>query len=127
MQRLIPLILIFMLGGTTYALGDDNLLQTANQIYHLSEEMVFHGSEGHAHEIIDNGEKMIIEIDRLTRDMKNMKLLHRKKLQEEIRATRKITESAIKFGKQGNLLAALASAKSASFQAKKVRQALRLL
>jgi hypothetical protein len=122
MQRLIPLILIFMLGGTTYALGDDNLLQTANQIYHLSEEMVFHGSEGHAHEIIDNGEKMIIEIDRLSRDMKKM---GSPQLQKSLMATRKITESAIKFGKQGNLLAALASAKSASFQAKKVRQALR--
>ncbi len=122
MQRLLSLILIFILGGASHALGDDHLLQTANQIYHLSEEMVFHGSEGHIHEIVDHGEKMIIEIDKLSRDIKKMR---KPQLQKSLMATRKTTEEAIKLGRQGNLSAALASAKSASFHAKKVRQVLR--
>lgn len=122
MQRLLSLILIFILSGATHALGGDNLLQTANQIVRLSEEMVFHGSEGHVHEIVDYGEKIISKIDILSRDIKKLK---QPQLQKSLMATRKTTEEAIKLGRQGNLLASLASAKSASFHAKKVRQALR--
>jgi regulator of replication initiation timing len=125
MQRLGNLTLLLILICAAQAEGFDNLSQTANQIFHLSEEMVFHGSEGHVHELVDYGEKMIIEIDKLTRDLKNLKHANQKALQKSIKATRDKTASAIRLGKQGNLVASLASAKSALFHAKKVRQELR--
>ncbi|MBI3358077.1 MAG: hypothetical protein HY201_01270 [Nitrospirae bacterium] len=125
MQRFGSLILLFVLAGSAQAEGFDHLLQTANQIVRLSEEMVYHGSEGHLHEIIDNGAKMIKAIDRLAGDLKSLKLPHQKALQNSIRATRDKTEAAIRLGKRGDLSASLASAKSASFHAKKVREALR--
>jgi predicted translin family RNA/ssDNA-binding protein len=106
-------------------MGGDNLLQTTNQIVHLSEEMVFHGSEGHLHEIVDYGEKIIIEINQITRALKNSKRPNQKELQKTVRETRDKTASAIRAGRQGNLSASLSFAKSASFQAKKIRQALR--
>jgi hypothetical protein len=105
--------------------GSDPLLQTANQIVHLSEEMVSHGAEGHLHEIVDYGEKMINEIDRLTHDLRGVKRSNKKELQKGIRTMRDKTERAIRLGKQGNLSASVASAKSASYHAKKVRQGLR--
>ncbi len=118
MQRL-SLILLFILYGATSAIGSNHLFQGANQMVRLSEEMVFHGSEGHLHEIADYGEKMIIEIDKIAPALKN-----KKELQKSIKTMRDKTESAIKLGKQGNP-ASLTSAKAALFHAKKLRQALR--
>ena len=125
MQRLISLILFFILTGFAQAEASNHLLQTANQIVRLSEEMVFHGSEGHLHEIIDYGQKAITEIDGLTRDLKSLKRPNQKELQKSLKATRNKTEAAVRRGKQGSLSASLAFARSALFHAKIVRQALR--
>ena len=124
MQRLGYLIFILMLINFEYAGGTDTLLQTANQIVRLSEEMVSHGAEGHLHEIVDYGEKAINEIDRLTHDLRGVKRSHKKELQKGIRAMRDKTEQAIRLGKQGNLSASVGFAKSALYHAKKVRQGL---
>jgi hypothetical protein len=125
MQRLVSLILLFILTCWGTVLGSENLSHRANQIVLLSEEMITHGGEGHMHEIITFGEKMIEELEGLTEGLRRSKISDQKKLEKQIRETRKRAEEAIGFAKHGDLPFALKSAKSASFQAKRLREALR--
>ena len=125
MQRLILFILPFILAERSLALGNDDLLQKVNQVYLLSEEMITHGGEGHTHEIITFGEKMIHEMDGLSDLLHSTKIPNRKKVRALMKEARRRAEEAVLLAKNGMLQMALKSAKSASFHAKKLREELR--
>ncbi|MEK7286153.1 MAG: hypothetical protein AAB035_02510 [Nitrospirota bacterium] len=124
MQR-VAFVLFLILIPIAMAHGNDDPLQTANIVYRLSEEMILHGSEGHAHEIITFGEKMIEELDHLPNLLHQRKIGNQKKVLKQIKEIRKRAEEAVFFSKKRSLQPALKSARLASFHAKKLRDDLR--
>lgn len=135
MQRrlLITLLFVLFLARPTLA-GEEplsSILQLSNEIYRLSQEMVAHGSEGHTHEIVHQGQEMIRRTETLIKEIQSSPLptLKEKKnaLLDSLRATLKQTQEAVRLGEQGKAGPALDASRKASFRAKQSRQQLQSL
>ncbi len=113
-----------------YAAEDpiDPIRQLANQVYRSSQDMVMHGSDGHTHEIVLYGKKMVERTEILLEQVEaaNPATLKQGKegLIDSIKETLEKAKEAVKLGEQGNGQMALIAARKASFRAKQTRQRL---
>ncbi len=129
-SRLFILILFVSLLIRLPVLAEEDALesvrQLSNEIYRLSEEMVTHGSEGHAHEIVSNGQEMIQRTEALIKAVESSPAPavkeKKKALLASLKATLKQAKEAVRLGEQEKTAPALDAARKASFRAKQVRQ-----
>lgn len=103
----------------------------ANQVYLSAQDMVVHGDEGHIHEIIEYGLRMIALSEELlatleTADPKMFKG-NKKKMIASVQGTLDMAKKAVAFSEENNKRLALAAARKASFRAKQTRQSLQMI
>lgn len=137
MQKPFPLIIlsIALLFFSVPAGNADDPLQEArqlsNEIYRLSQDMVFHGSEGHADEIVSYGKKMVERAEKLMKEIDARPPMKTKDEKEKMKASiQKILQKgneAVQLAEQNKNADAVAAARKASFQAKRLRQQLQAL
>jgi len=105
--------------------------QLANQIYISAQDMVSHGEEGHAHEIVSYGEKMIERGEILLKAVaasKYPQLAEKKaRLIESVQSMLEKTKKAVVLGHEHELEPAMRAARKALFQAKQTRQRLQMI
>jgi predicted translin family RNA/ssDNA-binding protein len=109
--------------------ADDSLRalrQLSNEIYRYSQDMIFHGSEGHADEIVSYGKKMIERAEKLMKEVDAHPPMKTKKEKEKMIASLKgivqKANEAVTLAEQRKTDAAIAASRKASFQAKQLRQ-----
>ncbi|MFY9270958.1 MAG: hypothetical protein WAO55_14540 [Candidatus Manganitrophaceae bacterium] len=107
------------------------LHQLADEVYRLSQEMITHGSEGHADEIVGYGRDLIQRIEPLIQQVEShpsSKLKQKKKtIVASLKATLQAAEKAVDLGEQKKIGPALDAARKTSFRAKLSRQQLRAI
>ncbi|MFQ5580231.1 MAG: hypothetical protein ACE5FZ_06430 [Nitrospiria bacterium] len=130
-KRLAPLILLFFIILWTppvFAAEDAlrSIRKQANEIYRIAQDMVKHGSDGHTHEIVLYGKKILKRAPALLESVKSndSQKIKNKKMVGLIEEMIERTEAAVRFGEKRKQRSALASAEKASFRAKKIRQRL---
>lgn len=105
--------------------------QLSNEIYRFSQDMIFHGSEGHADEIVNYGKKMIERAEKLMKEVEARSPAKTKVEKEKMKASLKNIlqkgNEAVQLAEQSKTAAAVAAARKASFQAKQLRQQLQAL
>jgi len=105
-----------------------SIRQLANQIYISAQDMVSHGEEGHAHEIVSYGKKMIergeMLLDAVSKSDTSQLREKKAGLSENIQAMLKKTKEAVALGEAHETAAAMIAARKALFQAKQARQKL---
>ncbi len=105
-----------------------SIRQLSNEIYRLSQEMITHGSEGHAHEIVSYGQEMIRRTETLIHEVASSASSTLKENKEAILASLKETldqaKEAVRLGEAKKTGPALNAARKASFRAKQSRQQL---
>ncbi|MBI3804004.1 MAG: hypothetical protein HY282_09620 [Nitrospirae bacterium] len=108
-----------------------SIRQLSNEVYRLSQEMIFHGSEGHAHEIVSHGQEMIQRTEALIKEVESNPApeikKRRGKLLTALKATLKETKEAVRLGEQEKTGPAVEAARKASFRAKQIRQQIQTL
>ncbi len=129
---ILSIFLIFSLAPAGSA--DDplrELRQLSNEIYRYSQDMIFHGSEGHADEIVRYGKKMIERAEKLTKEVDARPPSKTKEGREKMKRTLKNIlqkgNEAVRLAAQSHTADAVAAARKASFQAKQLRQQLQTL
>ena len=97
-----------------------------NQVYRSSQDMVFHGGEGHTHEIVLYGKKVVKRAKTLVKAIESAdpaRLKNKKvKIITSLKATIQHAEKAITLGREQKHSVALDAAIKTAFHAKKVRQ-----
>jgi predicted translin family RNA/ssDNA-binding protein len=134
-KRCLFIIISIFLFSSTSARSADNSLrafrQLSNEIYRYSQDMVFHGSEGHADEIVSYGKKMIERAEKLMRqvdaDPPTKTKNEKEKMMALIKNIVKKANEAVELAEQRKTDAAIAASRKASFQAKQLRQQLQTL
>ena len=133
-RLIILFIFYFFLLSLPAQAGEDplkSIRQLANRIYITSEDMVFHGAEGHADEIVGYGKKMIERAEVLLGEVETSEApqLEKKKgkLIATIKAMLKKAKEAVSLGEQNKVRAAMTAARKASFRAKQTRQRLQMI
>jgi hypothetical protein len=89
--------------------------------------MVFHGSEGHADEIVSYGEKVIERADKMMKEIDAdppQKTKKKAKWIASLKNIRQKADEAIALARQNQTGAAVAASRKVSFQAKQLRQQL---
>jgi predicted translin family RNA/ssDNA-binding protein len=137
MQKRAVLVLIsvyFVLSSVPAGGADDPLRafrQLSNEIYRYAQDMIFHGSEGHADEIVSYGKKMIERAEKLMREVEAHPPLKAKSEKVKMIASLKNilqkANEAVELAEQNKTAAAVAASRKASFQAKQLRQQLQSL
>lgn len=129
------IISIFLLFSPSPARGADDsiraLRQLSKEIDRYSQDMIFHGSEGHADEIVSYGKKLIERAEKLIKEIDARPPMKTKEENEKmIAALKRIvqkTNEAVTLANEGKTDAAIAASRKASFQAKQLRQQLQAL
>jgi hypothetical protein len=105
--------------------------QLSNEIYRLSQEMITHGSEGHAHEIVSYGQEMVRRTEALIGEVgsnPSPKLKEKKKpILASLKETLNQAKKAVRLGEEEKTGPAIDAARKASFQAKQLRQQIQSL
>ena len=136
MQKVIPLFLIIIslsLTSVPARSADDplrGLRQLSNDIYRLSQDMVFHGSEGHAEEIVTYGEKVIERADKMMKEIDAhppQKAKEKGEWLTSLKSIRQKATEAVALARQSKTDAAVSASRKASFQAKQLRQQLQAM
>lgn len=133
--RLFILCIFFSLFLSTTTYADTPSIKSirllANQTYRSAQDMVVHGSEGHLHEIVLYGGKLLEHAEALLKavELADETLLDNQKseITASIRETIEKGTEAVELGKKDTRGAALAAAKKASFHAKRTRQRIQSL
>jgi len=130
----IRILFAFLLIPLPVLAGEDPLRairQLSNEIYRLSQEMIAHGSEGHAHEIVSYGQEMIRRTEALIQEVESSpspKLKEKKKpILASLIETLNQAKRAVQLGEEEKNGPALDAARKASFRAKQSRQQLHAL
>lgn len=127
------MLILFSLFLSTVAYADTlkTIHLLANQVYRSAQDMVVHGSEGHMHEIVLYGEKLLERAEILLKAVESadQALLNNQKseITTSIRETIEKGKEAVALGKKDTRGAALAAAKKTSFHAKRTRQRIQSL
>jgi hypothetical protein len=130
MQKLTLSLLLVLFSFSNVAQGSDDpfrpLQQLSNEIYRLAQDMVHHGSEGHTHEIVQYGRKMIERSEKMIEQIESTDSPKIQSEKEKMIASLKMTiekaKEAVRLGEQDEADSALTAARRASFQAKQIRQ-----
>jgi len=100
--------------------------QLSDEIYRLSQEMIHHGSEGHADEVVKYGKKMIDRTEKLIAKIESNESpqlqKEKSKLLSSLKTTLERTREAVRLGEGGKTTEAFEASRRASFQAKIPRQ-----
>lgn len=103
-----------------------SIRQLSNEVYRLSQEMITHGSEGHAHEIASYGEEMIGRTEALLQQIESSASPEVKKKKGKIvpllKETLKRAKEAVRLAEQEKAGPALDASRKASFRAKQARE-----
>lgn len=134
MQKVILSLLIsiiFSLAAAPARSADDpfrEARQLSKEIDRLSQDMVFHGSEGHIEEIVSYGQKVIERADKMMKEVDAYPPVktkeEKKKWIASLQDIRQKANEAVALAKQNKTDAAVAASRKVSFQAKKLRQQL---
>jgi len=133
MQKVIlPFLILItlLLSSVSAGAADDPLRefrQLSNEIYRLSQDMVFHGSEGHAEEIVTYGQKVIERTDKMMKEVESRPPKKKGEKEKWIGSLKEIHQKAneaVSLAQQNKTSAAVAASRKVSFQAKQLRQQL---
>lgn len=130
----ITLLFSFLLVPPPVLVAEEELhsiRQLSNEIYRLSQEMITHGKEGHAHEIVSYGQEMIRRTEALIQEVESSpsaKLTEKKKpILASLKEILSQAKKAVQLGEEEQTGPALNTARKASFQAKQLRREIQLL
>jgi hypothetical protein len=133
-RLLIRILSVFLLMPVPLLAEEDplrSIRQLSNEVYRLSQEMITHGSEGHAHEIVSYGQEMIRRTEALIQEIESSrspKIKEKKKaLLASLKETLSQAKKAVQLGEAEKTDLALDAARKASFRAKQSRQQLQSL
>lgn len=133
-RLLIRILFVFLLIPVSALAEEDplrSIRQLSNEVYRLSQEMITHGSEGHAHEIVSYGQEMIRRTEALIEEVESSpspKIKEKKKaLLASLKETLNQAKKAVQLGKEEKTDLAFDAARKASFRAKQSRQQLQSL
>jgi hypothetical protein len=124
------LVVLFLLPRVAHGDSQDPFLpirQLSDEVYRLSQEMIHHGSEGHANEVVKYGKMMIDRTEKLIEKIESNESPHLQKKQKakllsSLKTTLKETREVVRLGEEGKITEAFEASRRASFQAKRSRQ-----
>lgn len=124
-------LLLSPAGGEAADSSLKRVRQLSNEVYRLSQDMVFHGAEGHTDEIIGYGTRMIERAEQLMNEIDSVDFKkmngEKEKIVASLQAAVQKTREAVRLGKEEKAKLALNAARKASFHAKQTRQKIQAL